>query len=1142
MLKKMGLQVPASEIDGTSAQNAKGSCLSDALVSVGSTGRGGTGSFVSADGLIITNHHVALDAVRQTSTVEQDYLKNGFVARSRAEEVAGADYEVWITRSCEDVSEQLSDALSDPDPLTRANKVSEKRQEIARAAEVEKVRAAEEAPIYPMARKEAAARLVAAVAENGLSSPEKREGTSEEEKVGGGKYPSSTSSSLRCEVQEMWAGKTYSLFTYERLRDVRLVYVPPLSLGNFGGDKDNFEWPRHTADFTLLRAYVGPDGSAALPHPSNVPYSPKTFLQANPAGASSGDFVFLLGFPGHTMRYAPSSRLAFSDQFGVPGLLKDFGEKLAIIDKVLEEARAKDKAAEAAAAAAAVGAATTTTTTTTTSSSSSSSSNSSSSDSSTGSSNGSITTGSNNNGSASKARSAALKMASAKKSLSNEYKRSLGKQVMLRKLGLVEERRREESMLVDKEQALVSEAKSREEKATALELVQRVARGVKAGGLSPTQAIKSATAFEGGSGSGSSSGSGSTASATPSSPFSPTTPSSATVTTPTKNFPSTTPSSPFSPNITPSSSSSFSTFEPQAPLLLAGLESVYVKFASQSERSHGLHLLQGNSHGSALMAVASALHKGSLQAKELEKERKALVASLSQDYGGGSSSGGDGAGSGGGGAAVGSGASGDGGGSALLQAANAAQTAAAVASEGAVLLDKKVARRNRELPFLVKRLSKRLHDLHFPFEAALLRRVHDSFKGSPLRFELEALHRQQAVGDKGKEVHDGFPLDQLPAYASVLESKEVEEEEETTSAAAATTTTTPPFFAWGAKEVEAVLMGKLKLPYATDACCQLAALAHPFQEEHGNSNAALFSERNRLLAQLLELQQQVAEVEQQEQQLGQQQQQEGEKQVGQQQAEKKKAATAGEEADEDSMAAEPFYPDANGCLRLSAGFVEGYHASDAVHHLPSTSLQGLLHKHTESKLMRSLGASNSSGGGGGYGCGGSGGGGGQEIEAEDEVSDVYACPSRLVDACLHGLRTTTPSEEAADAAAGGGGEESVEEGGRGCVLMSAEAVRKTPVCLLYSTDTVGGNSGSPVLDANGRFVAINFDRQRHGLMNEFKWDKGMSRSIGVDVRYVLWLVGSYDNAPGLVAEMAGGERGPSPLLPEGGGAREEQGE
>ena len=151
-----------------------------------------------------------------------------------------------------------------------------------------------------------------------------------------------------------------------------------MALGCFGGDTDNFEWPRHTADFTLLRAYVAPDGSAAEYSPDNVPYAPEKFLRAAPDGAAPGDFVFLLGFPGSTMRYAPASRLSYSDEVAVPQLVSDFGAKLELI-----ATHATDRAA-------------------------------------------------------------ALKMASARKGLANEYKRSVGKRVMMRKLRLQQEREAEE--------------------------------------------------------------------------------------------------------------------------------------------------------------------------------------------------------------------------------------------------------------------------------------------------------------------------------------------------------------------------------------------------------------------------------------------------------------------------------------------------------------------------------------------------------------------------------------------------------------------------------------------------------------------------------------------------------------------------
>ena len=159
--------------------------------------------------------------------------------------------------------------------------------------------------------------------------------------------------------------------------------MPPKSLGNFGGDVDNFEWPRHTADFTLLRAY---DSSGA-------PYRPTSRLQVSPAGAEEGNAVLLLGFPGRTMRYAPSCRLAYSDTVAVPAMVAEFGAKLQMI------ARNEQQSPEAR-----------------------------------------------------------LKLAGAKKSLANEFKRSSGKRVMMRKLGLVEERAAEERELCAKAGAPAEEA------------------------------------------------------------------------------------------------------------------------------------------------------------------------------------------------------------------------------------------------------------------------------------------------------------------------------------------------------------------------------------------------------------------------------------------------------------------------------------------------------------------------------------------------------------------------------------------------------------------------------------------------------------------------------------------------------------
>ena len=287
-LRDMGLNVPAAEIDGTRGDGTV--ALSDALVSIGAAGRGGTGSFVSDDGLILTNWHVAYEYIRQASLLEgEDFVRDGYVAKSRKEELRAPNCEVWLTRRVEDVSDAVLDVLDEPDPLKRATALRDRRQQIA------------------------------SYAENVLRQQAQQLGVSAE--------------GVRCDVQEMFANEKYLLFTYERLRDVRIAYAPPSSLGSFGGDSDNFEWPRHTADFALLRAYADADNAPADYAASNVPYTPSKRLRLNPAGADDGDFVFLLGFPGRTLRYAPSARLEYNKQVTIPAIVADFERKLEAIQR-----------------------------------------------------------------------------------------------------------------------------------------------------------------------------------------------------------------------------------------------------------------------------------------------------------------------------------------------------------------------------------------------------------------------------------------------------------------------------------------------------------------------------------------------------------------------------------------------------------------------------------------------------------------------------------------------------------------------------------------------------------------------------------------------------------------------------------------
>ena len=194
-LKKAGLKISAKEI-----YNPNGVSLIDALVSLG----GCTGSFISPDGLIITNHHCAFGAISAASTTEKNYLRDGFSAKTREQEIPNKGGICRIMESYEDVSDKVLKAVENiTDPVERIQAIAKKRMELGNAA-------------------------------------------------------SDKSKSIVAQVSEMFIGKTYVLFKYKEIRDVRLVYAPPRAIGEFGGETDNWVWPRHTGDFSFLRAYVAP--------------------------------------------------------------------------------------------------------------------------------------------------------------------------------------------------------------------------------------------------------------------------------------------------------------------------------------------------------------------------------------------------------------------------------------------------------------------------------------------------------------------------------------------------------------------------------------------------------------------------------------------------------------------------------------------------------------------------------------------------------------------------------------------------------------------------------------------------------------------------------------------------------------------
>jgi hypothetical protein len=237
--------------------------LANALVKVG----GCSGSFISSEGLIITNHHCVYGGVADLSSADNNYLENGFVAKDKTQELP-IQMPCRITQSFEDVSAKVLQGIGkDLNPVARATAISDNIKKI--------------------------------LAEEKVINPE-----------------------LTMEVSEMFVGKSYMLFRYLLIPDVRLVFAPPVTIGQFGGDLDNWEWPRHNGDFSMVRAYVGPDGKPAPYSKNNVPFTPKRHLKINANGTKEGDFVFIMGYPGRTYRHESAPYLKFQQDIQLPTIQK----------------------------------------------------------------------------------------------------------------------------------------------------------------------------------------------------------------------------------------------------------------------------------------------------------------------------------------------------------------------------------------------------------------------------------------------------------------------------------------------------------------------------------------------------------------------------------------------------------------------------------------------------------------------------------------------------------------------------------------------------------------------------------------------------------------------------------------------------
>lgn len=273
-MHKKGLKLNPEDI-----YRADGLSLKDAILRIRTGGSLGTGSFISSQGLVVTNHHVAFDGIAEVSTPQANYLEKGFVSKSRAEELPLKNYSVSITRVIKDVTQDiLSNTKPGMSTEDRQKAIDQKRQELVEAAKKE-------------------------------------------------------NANLDFEVVEMVQGLKFSLFGYEVFRDIRLVYAPPKSVGFFGGDDDNFLWPRHTGDYSFLRAYASPEGKPATYSEKNVPYQPQKFLSISLEGYKEGDFTMLMGHPGRTYRLRDSYSIEFQQNLYLPTLTDLLSERIALLDE-----------------------------------------------------------------------------------------------------------------------------------------------------------------------------------------------------------------------------------------------------------------------------------------------------------------------------------------------------------------------------------------------------------------------------------------------------------------------------------------------------------------------------------------------------------------------------------------------------------------------------------------------------------------------------------------------------------------------------------------------------------------------------------------------------------------------------------------
>lgn len=275
-MQKLGLQLTAEEIYSINNHSLK-----DAIVQFNG---GCTAEIISSQGLVLTNHHCGYDKIAELSSPENDYLNNGFWAKNFQEELAPKNISVRFFIRMDDVTNRILSKLNDK--MTEAEREKTINQEIA------------------LIQKE----------------------NSED-----GKYTVS--------VRSFFQGNEFYYFVYQDFTDIRLVGTPPNSIGKFGGDTDNWEWPRHTGDFSLFRVYADKDGNPSPYAETNVPYKPKRHLTISLKGIQEGDFAMIMGYPGRTNRWMPSAGIDQNIKFAYPAWVEASKTGMDVMKKHMDQSK-----------------------------------------------------------------------------------------------------------------------------------------------------------------------------------------------------------------------------------------------------------------------------------------------------------------------------------------------------------------------------------------------------------------------------------------------------------------------------------------------------------------------------------------------------------------------------------------------------------------------------------------------------------------------------------------------------------------------------------------------------------------------------------------------------------------------------------